>query len=140
MAKVEIKLPETFAFQTEIDVLIQHINRADHLANEHIIAMLNESRTRYTHSLDLSQSAVDPKAFINADLAISYKSEGHYGDTLIIEVSAQDFNKYGCDYVYRVTKKGSGQLLAIAKTAMLCYDYENKCLKPVPENFQEIFQ
>ena len=140
MAKINIEIPENFAFSTEIPVLIQHINRADHLANEHLVAMLNEARTRFSRSLDWSLCNIDSRNFINADLAVVYKSEGHYGDTLIIEVASQDFSKYGCDYVYRISKKDSGQLVAIAKTAMLHFDYEAKRLAPVPESFKALFK
>jgi len=139
MAKVEITLPEHFAFSTEIEVLMQHINRANHLANEHLIALLNEARTRFTQSLKLEKHKVKTKDFINADLAVIYKAEGHHGDILVIEVAAQDFSKYGCDYVYRVSKKDSGQLVALAKTAMLYYDYEQQSLKTVPSDFPSFF-
>lgn len=140
MAKVTIDIPEDFNFSTEIDVLIQHINRADHLANEHIIAFLNEARTRFSDSLDYASIGINSKNFINADLAVIYKSEGHYGDCLNIEVAAQDFSKYGCDFVYKISKKASGGVVAIAKTAMLHFDYNEKRLAPVPNNFTDLFK
>lgn len=139
MAKVTIDLPEKFTFSTDIQVLIQHINRADHLANENLIAFLNEARLRFTESLPKGNSSIDPRSVINADLAVIYKSEAHHGDILSIEVAAHDFSKYGCDFVYRVTQKRDGTLVAIAKTAMLCFDYENKCLMEVPEDFPALF-
>ncbi len=140
MAKIEINTPSVFGFQTEIDVLIQHINRANHLANEHIIAFLNEARTRYSNTLDYSRMGISSKNFINADLAVIYKSEGHHGDRLLIEVAAQDFSKYGCDFVYRISKKGSNDTVAIAKTAMLHFNYDEKRLAAVPENFEDLFK
>lgn len=139
MARVSIALPETFAFATEVDVLIQHINRGNHLANENLIALLNEARMRYIDSLDFSQSDTDPRAFINADLAVIYKAEAKHRDRLKIEVAANDFNQYGCDIVYRVSRPADGQLIAIAKMAMLSFDYPNNCLKPVGENFPRLF-
>ena len=139
MAKIKIELPNSFQYSTEITVLIQHINRADHLANEHLIAFLNEARTRFTNSLNYTGFDLDVTHFINADLAVIYKSEGHYGDLLKIEVSAQDFSKYGCDFIYKVSKKSTGETVAIAKTAMLHFNYAEKKLAPVPSNFNELF-
>ena len=75
MAKIEIPLPTSFKFSTEIDVLIQHINRADHLANENLVALLNEARTRYTATINTDALNFSFREFINADLAIVYKAD-----------------------------------------------------------------
>lgn len=139
MAKVTIDTPESFHYSTTLDVLIQHVNRADHLANEHLIALLNEARMRFMASLDLTNSDIDPRSFINADLAVIYKSEAHYGDTLKIEIATTDFSRYGCDFVYHVTQSESGKLVALAKTAMLHYDYENSCLAEINDRFIALF-
>ena len=72
-------------------MLIQHINRANHLANENIVALLNEARMRFIRSLDFDDSGIDSAAFINADLGVIYQSEAHYGDRLLIEVGVCDF-------------------------------------------------
>lgn len=139
MAKIHIDIPETFPFATELDVYIEHINAGQHLGNERLVGLLNEARLRYVASLPLPENGVDPRGFIGADLAVNYKAEAHYGDRLKIEVAAQDFSKYGCDFVYRVTNLKTGQLCAIAKTAMLTFDYQASCLKPVPDNFAQLF-
>ncbi len=139
MAKVIINLPQLFPFSTELDVLTQHINAGQHLANEQLVALLNEARMRYVATLPLKANGIDPRAVIGADLAVSYKSEAHYGDRLKIEVGANDFNRYGCDFVYRVTNLTNGKLVAEAKMAMLMFDYQNKCLKPAPAGFENLF-
>lgn len=139
MARVEISLPPQFAFETRIDVLTQHINAGRHLANEHLVALLNEARVRYMDSLPKQRSATSPRAFINADLAVIYKAEARHGDTLNIEVAAQDFSRYGCDFVYRVTRVQDQRLIAIAKTAMLNMDYDSGKLVPVSADFPRLF-
>lgn len=140
MARITIQLPETFTFTTELDVLIQHINAGQHLANEQVVALLNEARVRFMESLPMTAFGIKRGSFINADLAVIYKSEAHYGDRLKIEVTADDFGKYGCDFIYRVTQVKNGAVVAIAKTAMLMFDYERNCLKPAPDNFAELFK
>lgn len=139
MARVTINIPDNFSFSTEITVLIQHINIGKHLANEQLVAFLNEARVRYMNSLPESAFGPMPRPFINADLAVIYKAEAFYGDILSIEVAAQDFNRYGCDFVYRVTRKSDNTLIALAKTAMLQIDTETGKLKPVSENFASYF-
>lgn len=140
MARVEIALPEKFIFSTELDVLIQHINIGKHLANEQLIALLNEARVRFMRSRGLDQTLAGKHSFINADLAVIYKAEAKYADTLVIEMAAQDFNRYGCDFVYRVSRKQDSVLIAIAKTAMLCFDYEQGKLSEVTQDFAQLFQ
>lgn len=139
MARVEIDIPEKFHFSTEVTVLIQHINIGKHLANEQLLALLNEARIRYMSSLGDAVFGPIPRPFINADLAIIYKSEAFYGDVLTIEVAAQDFTKYGCDFVYRVIRKSDHAIIALAKTAMLQIDKDTGKLKPVSENFPSYF-
>ena len=139
MARVIIDTPTSFHYATSVDILIQHVNRANHLANEHLVALLNEARMRFMDSLDFSQCAIDPRAFINADLAVIYKSEARHRDQLNIEIAATDFNQYGCDFVYKVTQQDSAKLVAIAKTAMLHFDYENNCLAPINDAFKALF-
>ena len=138
MAKVTIDVPKTFAFSTVMPVLIQHINRADHLANEHLIALLNEARTRYYSKIS-EKNGFNYKEFINADLAVIYKSEAHYGDHLSIEIAANDFNKYGCDLVYKVSQADGGQLVALAKMAMLRIDKNTHKLREVSQDFADYF-
>lgn len=139
MARVNIDVPRHFPFSTNITVLIQHINIGKHLANEQLVAFLNEARIRYMNSLPSDAFGPMPRPFINADLAVIYKAEAFYGDTLQIEVAAQDFSKYGCDFVYRVSRKGDNTLIALAKTAMLQIDTETGKLKPVSTDFPSYF-
>ena len=74
---------------------------------------------------------------INADLAVAYKSEARYGEHLRIEMSATDFNKYGCDVVYRITTVADQRLVALAKTAHLHYDAAHQKLLLSPDGFRE---
>lgn len=140
MSRVLIELPDNFAFSTELDVLIQHINAAQHLANEQLIALLNEARMRYMATINLASLHLPARSFINADLAVIYKSEAHHGDRLRIEITAADFNQYGCDFFYRVSRIADNRLIAVAKTAMLLFDYEKNSLKLAPEHFESLFK
>ncbi len=138
MARVEISLPERFAFETYIEIQITQINLANHLGNHDLVGILNEARTRYFHSIDYRQTT--GRGMINADLAVVYKSEAKYGETLKVEIATTDFQKYGCDFVYRVTNKATGRLVAEAKTAMLMFDYGTGTLSEVSDNFKSMFQ
>lgn len=139
MARITIDLPQTFLFNTDIPVLIGHINRANHLANENLVALLNEARTRFMAQLPLAQNGIDPANFINADLAVIYQAEAHYGDTLRIDVGVGEFNRYGLDIIYQVRCLQDNRAIAIAKTAMLQFNYQQQQLQPINDSFKEIF-
>lgn len=134
MARVVIVELDHYPFSTEIDVTINLINSANHVANENIIALMNEARVRYSKQLGLDKQA-DGVSYINADLAVSYKSEAHYGDRLKIEVGAADANKYGCDFVFRITRTSDGRLIALSKMAMLAFDYQKSQVCAPSTNF-----
>ncbi len=137
MSRVEIPQLEQYIFAVELPVMLAHINRGDHLGNEHFIAFLNEARVQYMTAHGMPEYRNDGPAMINADLAMIYKSEVRYGETLRIEMAAQDFNKYGCDIVYRLTVVSDGRLVALAKTAHLNYDSKKQQLLLAPPGFKE---
>jgi len=121
MARVFIDLPQQFAFTTELDVRIEHINRGNHLGNESMVSYLNEARVRYMN--EEINAAKDKNIWmINGDLAVVYKSEAFYGDVLVISLATGDYHKYGFDLVFRVTEKKSGREIAHAKMGMLLFD------------------
>ncbi|CAH0992597.1 hypothetical protein SIN8267_02730 [Sinobacterium norvegicum] len=140
MARIDIQLPDYFDFSTTLDIHISHINRGDHLGNDALISLLNEARCRYLADKGVDNMRILGSQLINADLAVAYKSEARYGEQLEIEIQANEFQKYGCDFVYRISEKSSGRLVALAKTAMLTFDYDNNALTPAPDGFEAFFQ
>lgn len=130
MARVVIEFPTVFPFVTELDVRIQHINRGNHLGNDALITFLNEARVRFMP--EKIRDGQDSQIWmINGDLAVIYKSEAFYGETLVIHVATADFHKYGFDLLFRVVEKTSGRDVAHAKMAMLLFDaVHRKLIQP----------
>jgi acyl-CoA thioesterase FadM len=73
-----------------------------------------------------------------SDSAIVYKAEGYYGDVLKIEVAVNDFSRFGCDIVYRITNKDTGKEISRAKTGIIFYDYQNKKKVRIQEKFKAV--
>ncbi len=135
MARVTIEMPEHFGYATELPVLIGFINRGDHMANEALVALLNEARGRFMADRGVQEYRASGQLFINADLAVVYRSEARYGETLRIEVAGCDPHKYGCSIVYRVTERDTGRLIAEARTGHLLFDPASGRPVPVTEGF-----
>lgn len=132
MSRVSIALPETFQFTTELPVLISQVNSGNHLGNDALISLMNEARVRFTRRQGfLENDVARGLTMVNADLAVLYQSEAHYGDVLVVSIAAVNFHRCGYDFVYRLKDKDSGRAIAQGKTAHILIDAEAR--KPISE-------
>lgn len=131
MARIKIELPEQYSFKTEIPVRVTDINYGNHLGNDSLLGILHEARRQYLHTFDYTELDLGGSSLIMADVAIEYKGEGFWGDTLTIEIAATDFNKYGFDLIYSVVNQDN-KPIAYAKTGMLCFNYTTRKVMSVP--------
>ena len=132
MARVKIDLPTAFPFATSLPIRITDLNYGAHLGNDALLGLLHEARVQFL--AHLGEPEFDPATklgFIMADVAVEYKGEGFHGDVLTIAMAAHDAHKYGFDIVYRVQNQ-AGRLVALAKTGMLCFDYNTRKLRGLP--------
>ena len=139
MARVELELPERFAFVTEIPLRITDINYGGHLGNDALLSLLHEARVQFLRHHGFTEMYVEGRSIIMADAVILYKSEGFYGDVARIEIAVSNLHSHGFDIFYKVTKKDSGIELARAKTGILFFDYEKKKIVQVPEKLKFLF-
>ncbi|MBO9150860.1 acyl-CoA thioesterase [Chitinophaga sp. GCM10012297] len=139
MARVKIDMPAAFAFSTSIPVRITDVNYGGHLGNDAIVSILHESRMQYLRSLGCSELEFFGTGLIMSDLAIVYKGEGFYGDTLTVEVTAGELSSVGFDLFYRLSTTRDGKILVIAeaKTGMVCFDYQARKVARLPEPFKQ---
>ena len=134
MARVKVALPDTFSFATEIPVRITDLNYGGHLGNDALLGLLHEARVHFLRSLGLENDydPVSKLGLIMVDAAVEYKGEAFHGDVLHIKMAATDPSKYGFDVVYHVHNQ-AGKEVARAKTGMLCFDYNIRKLRLLPE-------
>lgn len=135
MPRIKIELPAHFGFSTEIQIYINHINYGNHLDNAALIALVSEARVRFFKALGYSELDVEGVGIVVADAAVQYKTEAFHGEVLLFEMAADDFNKYGCDLVYRISDKASGREVARGKTGILFFDYAARQVALVPTAF-----
>ncbi len=139
MARVQIKLPEKFIFSTKLQVRFGDLNGA-HLGNHVLVSYLNESWMTLLRENGFEALRIDGCGYINADLAVIYKAESFHGDILKFEIAIADFQRYGCDIVFRVTNDKTGKEIAIAKMGLVFFDYKTKKTREVPEKFRALFE
>lgn len=136
MARVLIDLPEHFVFTTELPIYIGHINYGHHLDNAALLSLVSEARVRFFGSLGYTELDVEGVGIVVADAAVQYKSEAFHGETLVFAMTPAEFNKYGCDLVWRVTDKASGREVARGKSGILFFDYHARRPVAVPDGFR----
>lgn len=134
MARIKVDLPEQFAFSTTIPVRITDLNYGKHVGNDTILSMIHEARVQYLKQLGYGELDLAGVGLIMSDVAIEFKSELFYGDEVIVAVAAGDFTKVSFDLYYKLEKRSGDitQLVAVAKTGMVTYDYGKKKVAAVP--------
>lgn len=134
MARIKIDLPEKFIFSTEIAVRITDMNYGGHLGNDALLSLLHEARVRFLKSFGQTELNFFGASLIMADAGIVYKAEVFYGDQLVIDMTAGDVTSHGFDLIYCVRKKNR-EIAAVAKTAIVVFDYETHKIKTLPQSF-----
>jgi acyl-CoA thioesterase FadM len=136
MARIKIDLPESFSFRTSIAVRITDLNYGAHVGNDTVLSFIHEARFRYLQSLGYTEFNLESVGLIMSDAALVFKNEIYYGDELLISIQAVEFNRVGFDLIYKMEKKPADQPLitvAFVKTAMVCFDYDQKKVVRLPE-------
>jgi acyl-CoA thioester hydrolase len=139
MPRIKLEIPKTFPYKTEMDIRIADINYGNHMGNDALLSLLHEARIRFFYHYGCKELDLFGVSLIMSDVAIQYKAEAYHGDMLQIEMTAYDFGVTAFDLFYYITRKQDNKLIALAKTNMVCYNYEEKKMKDVPEQFQQLF-
>lgn len=139
MARIKLKLPETFLFETEIKLRIGDINYGGHLGNDAILSLIHEARLQFLAQYGYSEHDVAGSGIIMSDSVIVYKSQGFYGDTVTIKVTASEIGSHGMDLFYLLVNKESGQEIARSKTGLIFFDYEKQKVNKTPGAVKELF-
>lgn len=135
MARIKIELPATFPFSALIPVRITDLNFAGHTGNDSILSIVHEARAQYLKSLGYTELEFGGTGTIMSGVIIEYKKELFYGEPLIISVAAGNFSKVSFDLLYKLETETEGKriLIAVAKTVMVCYNYEKRKITAIPE-------
>lgn len=141
MARIQLEFPDhLFVFHTLLTVRITDINAGNHLANDSMISMISEARARFLHHMGVPELSADKTGIIVTDLATVYKSEAHARDQLRFDVGLMDFNRYGCDIVFRITRPADQRLIALAKSGFVFFNYNGGKVVPMPPAILSTFE
>lgn len=133
MARIKLTLPNIFTFSTQIPVRISDINYGNHVGNDAILSIIHEARMQYLKSVGFTELEFAGVGLIMSDVAIEFKAEAFYGDTLKASVAAGEFSKVGFEIYYKLERSSDNAIVAMAKTGMVCFNYDKRKVVAVPE-------
>jgi acyl-CoA thioesterase FadM len=140
MARIKLLVPEHFAFETIIPIRITDLNYGGHVGNDTILSLLHEARMQFLRYHEYTEMSFEQYSLIMGDVAIEFKSELFYGDSIKAFVSAADFSSVGFDLYYKLVRISDKAIIAIAKTGMICFDYTSRKVRPLPQKAKEKIQ
>lgn len=135
MSRVDINVPDSTHFSTSMPVRIGDVNQGNHLGHDRMIGMIHEARIQFFRSLGYDELNVDGVGTVIADLAVSYRGEAFYGDELEFEIVVQDISRKSCQFLYRISNVNNHQLIALAKTGIVFFDYALRKSAAIPAGF-----
>ena len=140
MARLKLEFPEEqYYYTTPLTVRVTDINGANHLGNDSMISMISEARARFLYEFGVRETERDGTGIIVTDLATTYRAEAHARDSLLFEVGVMDFNKYGGDITFRITRPRDKTLIAMAKSGFVFYNYKTSEVVAMPDEFRTTF-
>lgn len=140
MARLQLQFPDNqYYYSTPLTVRVTDINGANHLGNDSMISMISEARARFLFDFGVPETDRDGNGIIVTDLATTYRAEAHARDQLLFEVGVMDFNKYGGDITFRITRPHDGALIAMAKSGFVFFDYQAGEVVAMPAAFRAKF-
>ena len=137
MSRVKLIIPERKIFSTEIAVRITDINYGNHVGNDAFVRLIHEARVQWLTSKNYTELNIEGVSLIMADLAVEYKGESFYGDVLKVDIAVGEISRAGFELYYQinVNRDGNNTLIVKAKTGMVCFNYEEKKVRELPEKF-----
>jgi acyl-CoA thioesterase FadM len=138
MARIKIDLPSSFSFQTSIPVRITDLNYGGHVGNDTVLSLIHEARMQFLKHHGYTELQFAGTSLIMNDAGIEFRQELFYGDVIEARVTAGEFSKVSFDLFYKFEKRQNDKsvIVAVAKTGMICYNYEQKKISPVPGEAQ----
>jgi acyl-CoA thioester hydrolase len=139
LARIEIKLPEKFLFTTLVPIRIGDINRANHLSHVNVVQIMEEARAQFIASLgyDDQKEIAHRQGFILGDLAVVFKNQAHYGQTLRVDIAVTDMKEKSFDIVHKLSDSRSDSEIARGKVGCIMFDYQTQRVIPIPDELRD---
>lgn len=135
MPRLQFQAPDRYAFATEVQVYISHVNQGGHLDNAQLLTLVSEGRVRFFRWLGYAERSIEQAKIVVADMVALYKSEAYYGEVLDLRMTPRDFNRCGFDLVYELREQSTGREVALGKIGVVFISPDTRRPVDVPPAF-----
>jgi acyl-CoA thioesterase FadM len=142
MAKVKIIFPSNELATVTIPVRISDINYGNHVGNDAFVSIIHEARLQWLKKYNYSEIDVGGVGLIMSDLTIQFKSESFYGDVITVKIACGEVTNVSFELLYQLSTQRNEEhkILALASTAMVCYNYAIKKVAAMPLAVKNILE
>ncbi len=139
MPRIEVELPETFQFRTELPVRISDVNYGGHVGYDRILSFTHEARVQLLAAHGFTELDVEGVGIAVVDVAAAYVAEVKYGMTLSAELAVTAVRPRGFELCYRLSERESGREVARVRTGIVFFDYASGKVARTPPRFRALF-
>jgi acyl-CoA thioesterase FadM len=138
MARLKLELPQKLLATVCIPVRITDINYGNHLAHNSLVEIIHEARVQFLNQHGFTELNVGGTALIMSELIVEFKNESFYKDLLQIKIFSGEITGVSFELFYEISVQRKEQkiIIAFAKTGMVCYNYDIKKVRAVPEKLK----
>jgi acyl-CoA thioester hydrolase len=135
MPRVKLTEQPSYEFRHTLTVRFTDVNQGGHLATEALVGLLQEARAHLLCELGFGalDLGADQIGLVITDLAVNFFREGAVFDQLKIESHVGDIGQRSFRLYHRITR--GREMLALAETGIVCFDYAVRQPVPIPEPF-----
>ncbi len=139
VGRIKIHLPEKFLYTGDIPIRITDLNYGGHVGNDAVLSIIHEGRMQYLHQFGFTEIDCGGVSLIMSDVAIEFKAELFYGDVVNVSIATGYVSKVAFDMFYKLEKKAGEKkvVVAVAKSGMVCFNYQTKRVTPISELLKE---
>ena len=126
-------------FTIEERVRFRDVDSMGHVNNAVYFTYMESARTEYYVKLTGVTNAREI-AFIVARASIDYRDAARMGDTVVVDVWPSRIGNTSFDFLYKLTEKKTGRLIAEGETVQVAFDYDRGEKIPMPDEFRRILE
>ncbi len=140
MPRIRLNPPENVIFTTHLDVRVTDVNYGKHLGHMELIGLLHHARAEFLDAHGMTEIDIEGRTLLVVDLAVNYRSEAFFGQTLMIDIGMTLEGSRGVEISYAVRDQDTGELVAVAQTGVVFADPEARVVVQVPETLRALVE
>lgn len=127
-----------FKFSIPLKVRIGDINYGNHVGHETYFLFFQEARIAYLDQFGFSEFDIGGYGMIMAEANCRYRHELNFGDDVIVRCGMGQLKTRSFTMDYQIVR--GDVLCAVGFTAAVCYDYREKKIVHLPQQFVTAIQ